>query len=361
MAAPFSSTNIPHRPADVKPAGLFFRRCERMPGSILNADTGFPYLEEEHTDREKIDKIQSYLYMLLEQLRYTLGNLGTENFNDAGLAEIKDMITEPVYARLEDDEGRISQLVIDAQGLGTRVSDAEGNISMLVQTSNAMQSRISDAEGNISTLTQTSQSLSSRISSLDGTVTEIEQTVNGITLEASNGETKSTLSLMANGVELSSAVIKFTGDVVFASSLSDGTTSINGNCIDTGTIDADFIDLHGLMQIGKTRGGAAGGYLGWSTSSIDGSRAMMICDSGQDYGVVCSNNGVKMAGRGGEVVVASSKITVNPGQSAYEFYGNRLVSLDAADLGSSSYMWGSVYCDDVYIGALGKWASSLGA
>ena len=331
-----------------------------MPGSILNADTGFPYLEEEHTDGEKIDKIQSYLYMLLEQLRYTLGNLGTENFNEAGLSEIKDMITEPVYARLEDDEGRISQLVIDAQGLGTRVSDAEGNISSLVQTSNAMQSRISDAEGNISTLTQTSQSLSSQISSLDGTVTEIEQTVGGITLEASNGEKKSTLSLMANGVELSSTVIKFTGDVVFASDLSDGTTSINGGCIDTGTIDADFIDLHGLMAVGEDKNGATAGYIGWGTSNLSDDPMMVLGSESMMYGFACSNSGAKMAGTGGEVVVAESKITVNPAGAGYEFYSDRLVSLDGADLGSNSYKWGSVYCDDVYIGALGKWASELG-
>lgn len=331
-----------------------------MPGSILSADTGFPYLDEEHTDGEKIDKIQSYLYMLLEQLRYTLGNLGTENFNESGLSEIRDMITEPVYARLEDDEGRISQLVIDAQGLGTRVSDAEGNISSLIQTSNAMQTRISDAEGNISTLTQTSQSLSSSVSSLEGEVSDIWQTGAGITLSVSNKKASSIITLTAGETEIASGTIKFTGNVVFESDLSDGITSINGECIDTGTIKAEFIDLYGLMQIGKTAGGDVGGYLGWSTSSIDGSRAMMICDSGQDYGVVCSNSGVKMAGVGGEVVVAESKITVNTSDGGdYEFYGGRLVSLGGADLGSSAYKWGSVYCDDVYIAQKGAWLSTL--
>lgn len=337
-----------------------------MPGNILSADTGFPYLEESHSTQEKIDKIQSYLYMLLEQLRYTLGNLDANNFNEEGLSSIADMITEPVYARLEDDEGRISQLIIDAQGLGTRVSDAEGNISSLTQTANAMQLRISDAEGNISSLTQTAQSLQIQISGLDGEVSEITQTVNGITLEVSNGEKSSTLKLIANGAELSSARIRFTGDVVFASDLSDGTTEISGDCITTGSIAADFINLYGLMTVGETESGDIGGYVGWTTSALDGSTAMMIGDSELSYGVVCSNSGVKMVGLGGEAVVAESKITINPKEGRqtadYEFYGGaspRFVSLDNADLGTSSYPWGSIYCDDVYVGSLGGWLSEL--
>ena len=55
-----------------------------MPGSILNADTMFPNLREGTAD-EKIEKIGSYLYMLLEQLRYSMGNLDAKNFNESGL------------------------------------------------------------------------------------------------------------------------------------------------------------------------------------------------------------------------------------------------------------------------------------
>ena len=42
----------------------------------------------ETSDSEKIEQITSYLFMLLEQLRYSLSNLDKDNFNEAGLDEI---------------------------------------------------------------------------------------------------------------------------------------------------------------------------------------------------------------------------------------------------------------------------------
>ena len=52
-----------------------------MPSNILTADTGFPDLTGEGKSEEKFAKISSYLYMLLEQLRYSMANLDKENFN----------------------------------------------------------------------------------------------------------------------------------------------------------------------------------------------------------------------------------------------------------------------------------------
>ena len=75
-----------------------------MPSNLLTADTTFPTLTREQSTDEKFDKITSYLYMLLEQLRYSMGNLDKDNFNAAGLDEIANIITEPVYVQLKDDE-----------------------------------------------------------------------------------------------------------------------------------------------------------------------------------------------------------------------------------------------------------------
>lgn len=58
-----------------------------MPGSILNADTNFPHFTGNESTDEKINTIQNYLYMLYEQLRYSMGNLGTENFSEGGLKD----------------------------------------------------------------------------------------------------------------------------------------------------------------------------------------------------------------------------------------------------------------------------------
>ena len=200
-----------------------------MPSNLLTADTTFPTLTQEQSTDEKFEKITSYLYMLLEQLRYSMGNLDKENFNDAGLEEIANIITEPVYVQLKDDEANIAALTVTAAGLGARLSDAEGNITQLTATTTSLTSRISDAEGNISSLTQT---------------------VNGMTLSVTNGSSSSTIRLLANGVQLSSQSISFSGMVSFTDLYTSGWTTINGDNITTGTIEA--IDIYGCTIEGST-------------------------------------------------------------------------------------------------------------
>ena len=200
-----------------------------MPSNLLTADTTFPTLTQERSTDEKFEKITSYLYMLLEQLRYSMGNLDKENFNDAGLEEIANIITEPVYVQLKDDEANIAALTVTAAGLGARLSDAEGNITQLTATTTSLTSRISDAEGNISSLTQT---------------------VNGMTLSVTNGSSSSTIRLLANGVQLSSQSISFSGMVSFTDLSTSGWTTINGDNITTGTIEA--IDIYGCTIEGST-------------------------------------------------------------------------------------------------------------
>ena len=47
-----------------------------MPSNLLNADTGFPDLMGNQSTDEKFRMVSDYLYMLLEQLRYSMANLG---------------------------------------------------------------------------------------------------------------------------------------------------------------------------------------------------------------------------------------------------------------------------------------------
>lgn len=88
-----------------------------MPSNILTTDTSFPQLTEEQSNDEKFGVITNYLYMLLEQLRYSMANLGRENFNDAEFDSIANIITEPVYVQLEGVEGEVASLQLTAQSL----------------------------------------------------------------------------------------------------------------------------------------------------------------------------------------------------------------------------------------------------
>lgn len=221
-----------------------------MPSNILAADVLFPHLTERQSTDEKFTVVTDYLYMLLEQLRYTLANLGEENFNATELANIGNVITEPVYVMLQGMEGQMASLSLTADGLASRVSDAEGNISTLTQTSDAISQRVSDAEGNISSLAQTASSISFRVTSAEGSISSLTQTVNGMRLSVSNGTQSSTISLVQNGITISSQTVQITGMVTFASLSGSGTSTINGDNIKTGTISA--ININGCTITGST-------------------------------------------------------------------------------------------------------------
>lgn len=65
------------------------------------ADASFPKIEEGENPQVSIQKIQNYLYMLLEQLRYTLQNLGEGNFNEKELeAYFKKLTADLVVANV---------------------------------------------------------------------------------------------------------------------------------------------------------------------------------------------------------------------------------------------------------------------
>ena len=173
-----------------------------MPGNILSADTQFPNFTGQENPAEQIRTIRNYLYMLLEQLRYTLNNLDAGNFNTEGLKEIQDAISQPILKQLSDTDGNLAELQVTAAGLASRVSSNEGDISQLEQTAQGLSSRVGNAEGNISSLQQTANGLSSRVSSAEGNISTLQQTANGLSSRVSNAEgSLSSLSQTASGLE----------------------------------------------------------------------------------------------------------------------------------------------------------------
>ena len=173
-----------------------------MPGNILSADTQFPNFAGQESPAEQIRTIRNYLYMLLEQLRYTLNNLDAGNFNTEGLKEIQDAISQPILKQLSDTDGNLAELQVTAAGLASRVSSNEGDISQLEQTAQGLSSRVGDAEGNISSLQQTANGLSARVTSAEGNISTLQQTANGLSSRVSNAEGSiSSLSQTASGLE----------------------------------------------------------------------------------------------------------------------------------------------------------------
>lgn len=154
---------------------------------------------------------------------------------------------------------------ISLEGIETSIRDDINGLETSFNISlSEIRTSIRDAEGNISSLQQTATSLSSRINGVDSRVTEISQSLDSITLSVSNGETSSTISIVKDGVSVSSKTIRFTGQIIFEDDLSDGQTVISGDNIQTGEISSDYLKLYGPMEVYEDdRARYLAGYIGF--------------------------------------------------------------------------------------------------
>ena len=292
-----------------------------MPSNWLYIDSNFPTFTGEESLKEQVTTIQNYMYMLVEQLRYTLHNLDLSNMNEAAVDDWENAITEPIYAYLEDDDQRITQLSITAAGLSARMSDAEGNITTLQATSTGLAAQITDAEGDIAALQVTASGLSTTVANQAGQISSLQQTVDSFSLSVSNGESSSTIYLYAGGTLIDSARVTFTGMVTFVDLEESGATTINGDNITTGTIYADVIHLGGQMDVYRTASGfSLGGYIGYmSGMSASGSSTagIAIASSNEAAVVICTSNGARMGYDGVSTVVCTSTQVSITGNSVF--------------------------------------------
>ena len=126
-----------------------------MPGKILSADTGFPDLQKQGSTEEKLKTISSYLFMLLESLRYTLSNLGAENFNDHELKLMSQKITEPVTLRIENAEGDIAELYLAADEISSEVQAVDGRVTQVKETADGLVITVAGNTGDIARISNT--------------------------------------------------------------------------------------------------------------------------------------------------------------------------------------------------------------
>jgi len=369
-----------------------------MPSNWLYVDTNFPSFTGKEPVNKKIDIIQNYLYVLLENLRYCLRNLDMSNMNQTELEKFTDKLTDPIYKQLQDAAGNITSLQVTAQGLEMRIASAEGDVNRLnitaqglaaqisnaqgditqlqatarglsAQISNAqgditqlqataqglsarianaegdvtqlqaaaqgLTARITNAEGDVTSLQATAQGLATRVGNAEGAVSTLQQTVNGFTLSASNGANSSVLGLYANGVLLSSTNIQITGTVTFTDLAKSGSTVINGDNITTGQILSQYIKLMGKLTV-YDDSGYPGGYLGY----MQGRTATGFSTPGIGFesldGAQClaTTAGVRMSFGSAAVVVLSDAVQLHAGSTVLQVWDNGQVTVNNVPIGA---------------------------
>lgn len=282
-----------------------------MASNWLYIDTQFPTFTGAEDTEEKISTIQNYLFMLVEQLRYTLHNLDMGNMNTAAMSGFSQMLTEPIYAMLSDEAGNIANLAATAERLS---ADMYG------------------ADGKVATLELTAAGLWSDMYGADGKVSRLAQTVDGFSLEVTNGAESSTIRLMSGSTVISSRRIAMTGMVTFNALETPGATTIDGGNITTGsisanrisggTINANNINLTNVFSL-YDRYGEMVGYMGCGyghDTASDTTGAYLSSANTANY-LIATDAGVRMQAG----LIDPTKIYVVSRQAVIEAAGTSLV------------------------------------
>jgi len=232
------------------------------------------------------------------ELQQTAGSLTGRIESAEGDITTLTATANGLSTRVESAEGNITSLTQTADSLKTRVESAEGNITSLTQTADSLKTRVESAEGNITTLTATANGLTTRVESAEGDVTTIKQWADSLTLSVANGDSSSTIRLMAGSTEISSGSIGFTGVVTFSdlSTWNQDKTVINGGNITTGQIhNSDYSTVYDLDNAWIRMGASDGNRVYIDKSGIQwyGGTAT---SSGMSQGVI--QNGLKTTTEG---------------------------------------------------------------
>ena len=236
------------------------------------------------------------------ELQQTAGSLTGRIESAEGDITTLTATANGLSTRVESAEGNITSLTQTADSLKTRVESAEGDITTLTATAEGLKTRVTDAEGNITTLTATANGLTTRVESAEGDVTTIKQWADSLTLSVANGDSSSTIRLMAGSTEISSGSIGFTGVVTFSdlSTWNQDKTIINGGNITTGQIhNSDYSTVYDLDNAWIRMGASDGNRVYIDKSGIQwyGGTAT---SSGMSQGVI--QNGLKTTTEGDTTV-----------------------------------------------------------
>ena len=221
-----------------------------MPGNFLNIDTEFPTLTGKESSKELIPELMNYLSLLVEQLRYTLNNLDTTNFNSKALSDWEADSTQDVVDQVVTLTALLNQTNQRLASLTSRVTSAEGNITSLEGRMDTAEENITGLTGRMTTAESNITNLAERTATLETWKTGATEDLSGLrtdvnTNTANIAALQSGLSGLGSDVQtlinemaqLKGAInVDAAGNAVFGKSgkttdIVGGTVKINGNPI----------------------------------------------------------------------------------------------------------------------------------
>lgn len=230
----------------------------------------------------------------------------------------------PIKQEFDRKIGQVqASLTVDIDNIKLEVEDEINQLSSSITVQlDSITSQITGLDGQVSSITQTVSGIQTQITGLNNQVSSIDQKVDSISLDVSNGTSSSRIELTVDGVRVSSATVEFTGNIIFASDLTDGRTSISGDNIDTGEISARYIRLGGQMEVYESTSSRAdvGGYIGFmsgASATGESTDGIAIANYTERAVVICTNRGARMGYDGVSTVVCTSSQVSISGDTVY--------------------------------------------
>ena len=160
-------------------------------------------------------------------------------------AELGDAVTVGgVYTVLAQMDTTFDSLMTADIGAPGQ-EEIESEYPYVSQQQSDINRQLADTRSEIAKNSEQIQLTAEGLNSANQAISQLTLSIDSIELSVSNGSTSSTITLKKDNVVISSQEITMSGLVTFTG-LANGTTTIDGACIKTGTIDADRIDADNL-------------------------------------------------------------------------------------------------------------------
>ena len=212
-----------------------------MAVDLIATDAMFPDYRPGMDTDAYLRENNNYLFLLKESLNYTLHNLGVANFNARQFQTISDIITKPIMMALVGDEGQITSIRADLEGIKTTVGTVEGNVSTIRQTVKGLSTRVTSVEGKYSSLEQTVSGFQTTVTNISGdyiSKSSATQSASGFKFEVMDSNHSNALvTLDSSGLTIKG------GGILIKNSTNQAVlkADTNGNLTLTGTVDSSAI------------------------------------------------------------------------------------------------------------------------
>lgn len=111
-----------------------------MANNWQSLDANFPTFEEHESPYEQIKKLVDYMRQLTDQLRFSLNNLGTDNWNSSNLEQFSAALTGDIEQDLKTCLEAVNRLQNTVSSISARVAA----LSTQVEKITALEQAVSD-------------------------------------------------------------------------------------------------------------------------------------------------------------------------------------------------------------------------